>query len=255
MPKVSVILLCLLLAAGGASAQTEYRLGVRVGGNWARTTVKGPTESTTGNATGSYRKSGLLGGQLGVVLEARHGDFALQPALLFSQKGTVIHESVVVRTDTGHELRREGRTTARYHWLELPLNVVYTLPGKLGLQLLAGPYVAVGVGGRASTSIDNFSTDPSQPVVVPTTIFVDQIAYGLPKATMGLGSLSIRGFASRRVDAGLNLGLGFRRDRLQLQASYGLGVVNLYYDEVVSYNSRSGYNEAAQLTGTYFFGE
>ncbi|MCC3155979.1 PorT family protein [Hymenobacter sp. 15J16-1T3B] len=243
----------LLLSATAASAQTTYRLGLRAGLNRANVTQQVPDQNTSLTYSGTQQKSARLAGQFGVVLEAARGPLALQTGLLFSQKGTVIRSQVTLTSfdSPQYNLYRDGRTVARYHWLELPLNVVYS-PGRSGLQLFAGPYVAVGVGGKAATVIHNSSNDPTQQVV-PTTRFTDKIEYGPSEA--GNGTLSIRGYYSRRLDAGFNAGIGYRRGPVQLQLGYGLGLLNLYQSSVTDQPSiQGGYNRVAQLTGTYFLG-
>ncbi|MDO7850263.1 outer membrane beta-barrel protein [Hymenobacter convexus] len=253
--KLPVTLLCSLLSIATASAQATYRFGVRAGGNYATTTEKSATFTSYGNATAAYHKSPLFAGQIGVVLEARWNKLAFQPALLFSQKGTLIDADLMsIDPATGYFQRRVGQTTARYNWLELPLNLVYDLPGQLGLHVFAGPYVAVGVGGKAISEVYNSTNDPNNPAQIPYTKFGDKIEYDLSDATLAITAFSIRGFYSRRVDAGFNAGVGYRRGPVQVQAGYGLGLVNLYYDKAADrYNSSSGYNRVAQLTATYFF--
>lgn len=54
----------------------------------------------------------------------------------------------------------------------------------------------------------------------------------------------------RRLDFGVNAGLGYRRGPLQLQAGYGYGLRNLR-----SIDGGSSYNRVAQLTATYFWGK
>lgn len=256
--KILPLILVCALGVATASAQTSYRFGVRAGGNYATTTEKSPVQTSSGNATSSYSKSPIFAYQLGIVLEARKGNFAFQPALVFSQKGTTINAEVALtELTTGYLQQRKGQTAVRYNWLELPLNMVYNLPGKSGLQLFAGPYVAVGVGGKAVSEINNSTNDPNNPVVIPFTKFTDKIEYNPSDETLAktssLASLSIRGFYSRRVDAGLNAGVGYQRGPVQVQAGYGLGLVNLYYKkESGGYTSQSGYNRGAQLTVTYF---
>lgn len=250
MTKSSGLLVAFLLSAAAASAQTTYRLGVRAGGNLANTTERG-TARNINNSSSSSSKSPIVSGQVGVVLEAARGNFAFQPALLFSQKGTKI-KAVNSYADpaTGYEFRQEGQTTVRYSWLEMPLNVVYTVPGETGLQVFAGPYVAVGVGGRAKTVINNSTTAPGV-YTEPITSYSSKITYG-PDETKG-STASIRNFYSQRFDTGFNVGLGYRRGPVQVQAGYGVGLVNLYSSKAGGDNEQSGYNRVAQLTGTYFF--
>ncbi|MCB2379972.1 PorT family protein [Hymenobacter sp. BT635] len=250
MQKAALLLVALVAAASGATAQTTYRIGVRVGGNLAATSTEGSTAQAVPNASSWYEKAPIFTGQAGLVLEVARGNFAFQPALLFSQKGTKIKGGSTVRDpETGYEFRREGQTTARYNWLEMPLNFVYTLPGNTGLQVFAGPYVAVGVGGSAKTTINNTTTDPGA-TTVPVTRYTSTIAYASGEANST--AISIRDFHSRRFDTGFNVGVGYRRGPVQLQAGYGIGLVNLYYSKAGGNTDQSGYNRVAQLTGTYF---
>ncbi|WP_167856466.1 outer membrane beta-barrel protein [Hymenobacter metallicola] len=251
MIKLSGLLAAFLLGASAASAQTTYRLGVRVGGNLATTTEKGPTTRTAANSSSSYSKSPIAAGQVGLVLEIARGNFAFQPALLFSQKGTKI-EATNLLTDpaTGYEFRRSGHRTSRYNWLELPLNFVYTMPGTTGLQVFAGPYVAIGVGGKVKTAIHNSTNDPSI-LAQPETHSETKITYG--SEDKDTGPASINNFYSRRFDTGFNVGLGYRRGPLQVQAGYGLGLLNLRTSKAEGNDEQSGFNRVAQLNATYFF--
>ena len=87
----------------------------------------------------------------------------------------------------------EISTVNRFNWLELPVNVVYTLHG---FQMYAGPYVAMAVGGRERGTLLQAS---------PTAFYVPyefdgNIPYG-PDTE------------NRRLDAGFNFGLGIARTR------------------------------------------
>ena len=64
---------------------------------------------------------------------------------------------------------------------------------------------------------------------------------------------------NRRLDAGVNFGIGYRTSPLQVQLGYGLGLRNLhqpdgeiYYKYSRNFNADTAYNRVAQLTGTYF---
>lgn len=148
-----LLLAALVCNAATASAQTTFRLGVRGGANRALTTVA-PTSSFAGTYPYSYSadKNALYAWQAGVVLEASRGKLALQSGLLFSQKGEKFLTSFSSSGVVGSE-SLVSTTSNRYNWLEVPLNVVYTLHGDHGLQLFAGPYFAVATGGRQRGSI------------------------------------------------------------------------------------------------------
>jgi hypothetical protein len=236
-----------LLSSTAASAQPTFRLGVRAGGNRALT-----TEDAASTSTGTYPysytadKSAIYSWQAGAVLEIAFRHFALQPALLFSQKGEEFHTqqftSGVAGTNT-----LDTRRTSRPNWLEMPLNAVYTVHE---VQLFAGPYVAVALGGQEHYT--GKFTSPF-PVVGP-----DEYAYS-GKLRYGADS------ENRRLDAGLNFGVGYQHGPLQVQLGYGLGLRNLHQKSNIEYindsppynthnfNSDAAYNRVVQLTGTYFF--
>lgn len=252
-----LILPALVLAATTASAQTTYRLGVRAGLNRATVTKEVPDRIEHTDFFYTQRKSARFTGQFGVIAEAARGPLALQTGLLFAQKGAINSVSLTQQSfanPTLYKLYRDGRTVVSYHWLEVPLNVVYS-PGKSGLQLFAGPYVAIGVGGKATSVFDNRSEDPALPVLEAVTRYTDVIEYGPQKPSSGPIRLSTRGYYSKRFDAGFNAGIGYRRGPMQVQLGYGYGLINLYEHEVTDQPSiQGGYNRVAQLTGTYFFG-
>ena len=248
-PALVAALLLGLLAAP-AAAQTTLRLGLRGGANRALTTV-----AASGNSSGSYPfsystdKAALYAWQAGAVLEVAAGKFALQPALVFSQKGEETSTALTLSGIAGYTAAQTASTN-RYNWLELPLNLVYTLHGDHGLQVFAGPYLALAVGGRqrgttTATSYYGPVYDllPGQPVY-----FDNALAYGI-------------GTNNRRLDAGVNFGVGYRQGPLQVQLGYGLGLRNLHQpanapriDFGHEFAADAAYNRGVQLTGTYFFG-
>jgi hypothetical protein len=247
------VLAVLGLAMPSASAQTIFRLGVRGGLNRALTTV-----ASASNFTGTYpysysaEKNALYAWQAGLVLETSFNKLALQSGLIFSQKGEKFTTSFNSSGVAGSEALVSS-TTNRYNWLELPLNVVYTLHGDHGLQIFAGPYLAMAMGGRQRGSVAQvtYYAPGYEPASGPATDVNEQITYG-PNSN------------NRRFDAGLNFGLGYRQGPVQIQAGFGLGVINLHHDNsglapgsspLASHNfyKDAAYNRVAQLTGTYFF--
>jgi hypothetical protein len=237
----------LLFSAAAASAQTTFQLGVRGGLNRALTTVDAASSATGLNTyEHSADKAAIYAWQAGLVLEAAFGKFAVQPALIFSQKGERFNTNVYYN-GLGGGFAARSSTTNRYNWLELPINFVYTLHGDHGLQLFAGPYVAMGVGGRQTGT--SYFAAPN--IHYAPYEFDNKVTYG-PNTS------------NRRFDAGVNFGLGYRQGPVQVQASFGLGFVNLHRDipnidpgfsPLTAYNfyNDAAYNRVAQLTGTYFF--
>ena len=167
----------------------------------------------------------------------------MQPALIFSQKGEQFDATTSINGFAGVS-SAEISTVNRFNWLELPVNVVYTLHG---FQMYAGPYVAMAVGGRERGTLLQAS---------PTAFYVPyefdgNIPYG-PDTE------------NRRLDAGFNFGLGYRKGPLQVQLGYGLGLRNLHQQPETNglimeypqwshnFNTDRAYNRVVQLTGTYF---
>lgn len=240
----------LLTGATAASAQITYHLGVRSGANRALTTVDPASNGGSSNLVVSADKSVTCAWQAGLVLEARRGNVALQPALLFSQKGEKFNTSSAFG-DFGTTIERTSIN--RYNWLELPLNAVYTLHGDHGLQVFAGPYVALAVGGHQSGTVTTYQAYGVPQAAPRPVAFDNQTSYG-PNTN------------NRRLDTGVNFGIGYRQGPVQVQLGYGLGLRNLHQSSASTdidpgfslyhprdFNADAAYNRVAQLTGTYFF--
>ena len=104
-------------------------------------------------------------------------------------------------------------------YIELPLNLVVTVPleKSSGIFFNAGPYVAVGIGGKSKTdskvglitssssSSIKFSNDD------PFTSQQDDAAYDKLK----------------RFDFGINVGGGFQFEHLLLKVNYGFGLAKI----------------------------
>lgn len=129
------------------------------------------------------------------------------------------------------------RSTFRPYYLELPLNLVLQAPlGNSGIFFNAGPYIAMGVGGKSkieskigplsssSESDIKFSNDD------PFTSQQDDAAYDKLK----------------RFDYGINLGAGIKVSRLMLKANYGFGLAKINSTE--SNNSANDKNKYRTLS-------
>lgn len=175
---------------------------------------------------------------MGAVADIGFGQLAVQPALLFSQKG----ERLVYSEDGYRAKSLKLDLRSRYNWLALPLTLVYAPRRVPGLLLLAGPYVALAVGGyQRGTTFDYLGTTLSS--------LDGPVSYGNDSY-------------HRRFDAGLNLGLGYGRGPVQVQLTYGLGLLNTRQAQpqlrsicggIHDFRADVARNRVAQLTGTYFF--
>lgn len=202
--KRAIFLLAALVSTTTAAAQSKFSIGLRGGINRASTTLDGRSTGSYAFASYSGDKSAIFGWQAGAVIEIAFDNFALQPAVLFSQKGEQFHTGAYVSGVAGRS-GSETQSTNRYNWLELPINVVYTVKG---VQVFGGPYVAKAVGGRQyGTSIKTY---PGGLVGYERYDFDEKVKYGSSTE-------------NRLFDAGINFGLGYRKGPLQVQLGYGQG--------------------------------
>ena len=278
-----------MAAAPAARAQTSISFGLRVGGNLATRSGDDPTYnanagfySGTGTVTSNiqkdYNRKAIIAPQFGAVLDVRFGKLALQPAVLFSQKGA--EQSLDATTTTSYSfgggnpisrttLAEKLHSTTRANYLEIPFNVVYTTGGDHGFQVFAGPYVAFGLGGR--TEIENQGTNSNGLTGSGSNnfyytygntfvVYRDTYPGGPVTATNGTTypapyEANSGAVVSRRFDAGVNAGIGYRFSALQVQLGYGLGLVNQQTGKAPSFNTdpTAYYQRVAQLTATYFF--
>ena len=251
--------LSILLALAGlgfsttALAQSHIEFGPRIGANLT-SALFNSTEISSPELSYSSSRGYLAGYQLGVGASLNYGHWAVQPALLFSQKG----EKQVVKASSdffGMAITQDFHADTRVNYLELPVNLVYALgENGQGLQVFAGPYLAVGVGGKAKYEERATLTDPNGTVTKETS-GTERMAFGSRFAEPDPNSPDEpHDVRIRRLDAGLNLGLGYRCGPVQVQATYALGLKNVQpsYPESYQLSDDTGYNRSFQLTATYF---
>jgi hypothetical protein len=114
--------------------------------------------------------------------------FTFQPGVLFSAKGT------------DYRLDSIDHTISPIY-LEVPANAAFTFGGeRVRISLLAGPYIAFGVGGTIWESGQS----------------AQELKFG-----------SGEGKDIRFIDTGLNFGIGVRVDRFMVTAHYEMGLTNI----------------------------
>lgn len=195
-----------LLLAGAAQAQTDFSFGPRLG------LTSGRAANPVFNGFFEHQRL-LLGGQLGLAAQWQRGAWALRPALQYTQKGSRERTEYVLTNANGQPTERRRITSVqRFNYLELPLHLAYAPAWARGAQLLAGPYLGVGVGGRLESEDVPLEGSGNtyrhkQPVTYPSLI-------------------SNSGDA-RLLDWGLDAGLGYQTGPLLVQAQYSWGLRNV----------------------------
>ena len=232
-------------AAATAQAQSGITIGPRLGVNMATVSASGADAATT-------NPENLFGAQVGFTADFGFGsNFSFQPSLLFSQKGFKTTESGT-ETFNGVTVSYTGNSKARINYLELPLNVVFTTGGTQGFQIFAGPYLALGVGGKATYE---YTVKDSQGLLNTSDSGSFPVKFANQESTSSNGNGNGDYFTVRQFDAGLNAGLGYRQGPFQVQLGYGLGLSNLVPRNSDGSDSGStARNRVLQLSANYFFG-
>jgi len=231
MKHTYFLLIGSLLLAGTAHAQATFSIGPRVGGNLSSAHFS--TKGQTSYVSSAY--TNRQGFEAGLTSTVQLGHLAVQPSLLFSQKGY---------RGSGYSLSFDMLSSyeqdVRLNYLTLPLNLAFTLghDGQ-GLQILAGPYASLLVGGNYAQQVSGFEE---------TT--------GKIKAASIVSDPRFNKQYAQRFDAGLQAGVGYRLKALQLQATYSLGLRNVAvpyrgYDGKLYYYTQDYYNRAFQVSLSY----
>ncbi len=157
---------------------------------------------------------------------------SLQPALLYSNKGFgVDYEKMLDESfdDLGLDMDDfEGYARLSYGYIEIPINLVYKSEG---LQVSAGPYVAVGVGGTFKHDF-TFEVDGED---YDSNFFFEKDSYALKPVFGKVNDDDFKNFVLdedtydlfRALDYGLNFGIGYQVNNLLFNIGYSIGLNNL----------------------------
>jgi hypothetical protein len=215
------LFLAAFLLAGGcgaatAQAQVTFAVGPKVGYTLSTTQFAYDNQFKT-----SYRS----GVEAGVVASLRIGHFALQPAALYAQKGYRLDFTIPEERGLTSALYFSGNT--RLDYLAFPVNLGYSQhPDGQGWQMFAGPYLGLLLGGRyiSSTAIDVSNTGINNP-----NTGAAYITTGKVKTEGAFDPNASNTTYSKRIDTGLQGGVGYQYRSFLLQATYSLGLRNIHY--------------------------
>ena len=184
-----VLLSLIVLAVISTVSFGQGIIGPKVGMSFSNAKdVKVPD----GDTAFSYQS--LVTPQLGIVFNARLGDYvSLRPEILYSQRG--------------FKLDQAGSTyTARFNYLEIPFNVVGTIPAGPGkVEVFAGPSVGYLFGGKIKSDAKNFGIKGEDE---PSKSDPDNVYFNY-------------------LNVSMNMGLGYNWKGLIFQAEYNLGFSNI----------------------------
>jgi hypothetical protein len=215
----SLLTSSLLLLGTTTYAQLAFSIGPQVGLN-----VAGATNTSTSNTTLTYR----AGFEAGLQSVVQLGHLAVQPSLRFSQKGLHRHYGYSFGST---------ETDYRVNYLTLPVNVAYSLRSDgQGLQVFAGPYIGLLLGGNYQLVSSSGSANSSEGKIRAGEYY-----------TVPAPGTTTYDVLLRRFDAGLQAGLGYRVGKVLAQVDFAFGLTDL------APAFTSAYNRTAQVSLSYLF--
>lgn len=194
----------LLLLTVTAHAQLKFHVGPHAGINVSMAHFAPNSQFTTTSRTGL--EAGLMG-------SLQVGHFALQPAVLYARQGFERHENYF---DSGFGGFTEEHI--RLDYVTIPLQLAFSQrKNGQGVQFFTGPYVGFLIGGRreAIFTAPSLGSQQVNGKVVATNV------HTITVSTSSWAEAD-NSFYSRRTDAGLRGGIGYRLGGVLLQVSYSL---------------------------------
>ena len=245
----------LLALAAAAQAQATFSIGPRLGLNLSNAPFKDQSHN--------YSTATRAGAEAGIIANIGFGHFAVQPALLYSQKGFIVDDTYTLSKNNGSFSQTNTTTLLdeyRLNYFTVPLNFVYAQhPDGQGVQVYAGPYFGLLANGQYSYD-DRYEYQSA----FGTTLAV---ATNKSSGDVGAGDYYTTNrtdtkFYSRSKDAGLQFGLGYRKGGFLVQAGYSVGLRNMGADFKVQYGPNdtrivpgpSYYNRVFQFSLAYLVG-
>jgi hypothetical protein len=179
MKKVLLSILTFVTISFASEAQTRF--GVKAGGNLANMAVASSGISLDTKSILAFHVGGTM------EMDLSESVF-LQPSLLYAQKGFGF---------SGGSSGITSEATARFNYIELPVNVMYRVTDFLTIG--AGPYAAYLLSGKAKGTTAGQSYEDDLDLT-----------------------------ESNRLDAGLNLNIGYEvMPSLVINLNYSYGLTNI----------------------------
>jgi hypothetical protein len=228
MTKHLLLTFTLLSTSAAAQAQVRFSAGPQLGYTLATTTYQFFASATYD----THYRSGLCGGLTG---ELGLGHLLIRPAVLYVQKGYNQEESRA-------SISLTTTSRVRTDYLTVPLNIGFTQhrDGQ-GVQVFAGPYLSVLLGGHYTRNNSS-----------PSTGY--QAHDGRVVSENSVSSTSDE--AIRPTDLGLQAGVGYRHQCLLAQLEYSMGLLNADANRSGPssfYGSSVYHNRVLQLSLAYLF--
>ena len=249
MKKLNKFFALIILASLTFSAGAQINVGIKVGGNLSN--IHQDFKDSDWETPTKMK----VGFHLGLTTDIPINDmFSFQPGLLFTTKGCgydlddyIEDDDIPVKSTSAVDVDGYMRTSLNY--IEIPLNIAFKAND---VQIFAGPYLAVGIGGKnkADYSYSFMGYDETQKYEIKLKPAFGEVDYN---------DLGEDEDAFTALDYGINFSLGYMVGPILIQGGYSLGLGNI----TAKYkgdddNDRSDYkmsNRVITLSVSYFFGE
>lgn len=239
MRHFTLFILAWLFCAWSLYGQNHpFSFGVKVGTN-----LSNAKEETNYAVVGN--KKSKFGYQIGLTMEYNiNNSIYVSSGLSLSSKGT-IHEDEEIWTGGSNPPVTSWRKTTNQVYLQLPLTIGYkiALSNVTKVRVNAGPYAAVGVGGK---EIVKTKTTPSgvkeDEKIKSETFDKNNNGYYSP-------------YNLNRKDYGAIFGLGLQHKKIIFGLDYEIGLLNIYEPDKTETSPSPGTYNNRNLTLTigYFF--
>lgn len=238
------VLLAMLLITMASISYGQVKFGVKAGLNLSKTAqnfkdsdLETKTKLKPGFHIGAAVQMGL-GNKLGIIT-----------GLTFTQKGHSIDMDEIYKDDPTVSAKGYSRMTINY--LELPVSLAIKIKG---FRLMAGPYMTLGIGGKAKW---DYEISENGVVVFEDADQDKNIKF---KNTLGEKEWNDDNSYLSATDIGLNFGAGYDIAGLLLSVNYSIGLSNMNPKvDVSGVPDDSGdykiTNRVLSVGATYFFGK
>jgi hypothetical protein len=235
----------LLFTASAAQAQVSFRLGPQVGYTLSSASFSVADYPDYFTPSGSYR-SGFAAGVVAQVGFTEH--LSLQSAVLYSRKAPGVTISSYYQPNNYYYY---DEYTFQFNYLALPVNLLYSQRANgQGGQVFLGPYLGYLLGGTYTHG----ARAGYGSAITGGGTYSGKVEAGDTYATSTRDS----NYYSRQLDAGLQAGIGYGFQALQLQATFCLGLRNIgaAYAPTANnpYQAPVIRNRSFQLSAAYLFG-
>ncbi len=246
MKKNIVLLSVVIVVTFAFSAKAQVEFGIKAGANFNN--ISQDFKDSDWEVDTKIKPAF----HFGVTADVPFSDnFSFQPGLLYTSKGYSYDMDALLIDIIGEDLdgaEIDGFSRASFNYVEVPLNFAFKANG---LQIFAGPYLAMGLSGilKYDYSITYMGFSESDKDEMKMKPFFGEVKDA---------DLDEDEDAFSALDYGVNAGIGYRFGPVLIQGGYSFGLGNMTPAyEGDSDSDRADYkisNRVITFSASFFFG-